>query len=410
MLTNSYRTSPTLSGILLLLCLPTLVMLAATPVLATNGDELIGVGPSSRSMGGVGIASSDDVITAVFCNPATLTTLDGFSYILAGSVLKPTVKARVNSPAPPYGVGNWNGTSKDKTYPIPAMGFKVPCRTGKLCFALGAYGITGMGVDYRNQDPMNVNTNLAVMQFAPAVAYKLDKLSLGLALNIDYQSADLGSGESHNYGFGARLGALYQLGSVSLGATYSTPQPVTHERIYDFDMDGYYDDLELGLPQKVGVGVAFTGNDRFFVETDVKWIDWEGARGYRDFDWENQWVFATGARYRPTERTAVRLGYNYGRNVVAEHNGWNPGGMTSFQGYQMSTFGYEYFRIIGFPAIVEHHITAGVGWQITDHFTLNLGYVRGLENTITEVSAGGAVELESSLSEDFFEFGFGWTF
>ncbi len=410
MLTTSYRVSATISGIVPILFLSALVLFVELPAMATNGDELIGVGPSSRAMGGVGIALSDDVITSVFCNPATLTTLEGYSYIFAVSVLKPTVRARVNSPAPPYGVGNWSGTSKDAVYPIPAMGFKVPCRTGKLCFALGAYGITGMGVDYRNQDPMNVNTNLAVMQFAPAVAYKLDKLSIGLALNIDYQSADLGAGESHNFGFGARLGALYQLGSVSLGATYTTPQPVTHKRLYDFDMDGYYDDLDLGLPQKFGVGLAWKGNDRFQAATDVKWIDWAGAKGYQDFDWENQWVYAAGAQYRPTPATAIRMGYNYGRNVVAEHNGWNPGGMTSIQGYQMSTFAYEYFRIVGFPAIVEHHITAEFGWQVTDHFTLNLGYVRGLENTLNEVSAGGAVELESSLSEDFFEFGFGWTF
>jgi long-chain fatty acid transport protein len=76
----------------------------------------------------------------------------------------------------------------------------------------------------------------------------------------------------------------------------------------------------------------------------------------------------------------------------------------------MSTFGYEYFRIIGFPAIVEHHVTVGAGVQLTENFTLNLGYVRGLENTLTETSAGGAVTLESTLSEDFFEFGFAWQF
>jgi len=411
MVTKAHRrTSPLVHFISTFSALCLAAVVSVPPVLATNGDELIGVGPSSRSMGGVGIASSEDVITSVFCNPATLTELEGFSYVLAGSVLNPTVEARVNSPAPPWGVGNWSGTSQDKAYPIPAMGFKVPCRSGKLCFALGAYGITGMGVDYRNQDPMNVNTNLAVMQFAPAVAYKLDNLSLGAALNIDYQSADLGSGESHNYGFGARLGALYRMGAVALGATYTTPQPVSHQRIYDFDMNGVFDDLDLGLPQKFGVGVAWTASDRFLVETDVRWLNWSDAKGYEDFDWEDQWVYCAGARWKPSERTAVRFGYNYGKNVVGGHDGWDPGGMTTFQGQMMSTFGYEYFRVIGFPAIVEHHVTLGAGVQLTDNFTLNLGYVRGLENTLTETSAGGAVMLESTLSEDFFEFGFAWQF
>jgi len=410
MLTFTSCTTVAASRAMTALILGLLLVCSAAPLMATNGDELIGVGPNSRAMGGVGIAATEDVITAVFCNPATLTTLEGDSYLFAGSVLKPTVRARVESPAPPYGVGSWSGKSRDKAYPIPTMGFRIPCRQGNLCFALGAYGITGMGVDYRNQDPMNVNTNISVMQFAPAVAWKRGKFSLGAALNIDYQSADLGAGESHNYGFGARLGALYQLEAVALGLTYTTPQPMTHERLYDFDMDGWFDDLELGLPQKVGAGVAWTGSEAFLVEADVRWIDWANARGYEDFDWESQWTFAVGGRFHATERLSLRAGYNYGKNVVAEHNGWNPGGMTSFQGYQMSTFAYEYFRIIGFPAIVEHHITMGLGWQLTDNFIFNLGYVRGLENTITETSAGGMVELESTLSEDFLEFGFGWSF
>ena len=41
-------------------------------VMATNGDNLIGVGPISRAMGGVGIASPQDAISAVFSNPAAM--------------------------------------------------------------------------------------------------------------------------------------------------------------------------------------------------------------------------------------------------------------------------------------------------------------------------------------------------
>ena len=30
------------------------------------------------------------------------------------------------------------------------------------------------------------------------------------------------------------------------------------------------------------------------VETDVKWLNWANAAGYKDFDWNNQWVYAIG--------------------------------------------------------------------------------------------------------------------
>ena len=39
---------------------------------ATNGDNLMSIGPISRAMGGVGIAAPQDAISAVFANPAAM--------------------------------------------------------------------------------------------------------------------------------------------------------------------------------------------------------------------------------------------------------------------------------------------------------------------------------------------------
>jgi hypothetical protein len=39
---------------------------------ATNGDNLIGIGPIARAMGGVGVAAPQDSISAVFANPAAM--------------------------------------------------------------------------------------------------------------------------------------------------------------------------------------------------------------------------------------------------------------------------------------------------------------------------------------------------
>ena len=44
----------------------------AVPAFATNGDNVMGVGTISRSMGGVGAAAPQDAITAVFGNPAAM--------------------------------------------------------------------------------------------------------------------------------------------------------------------------------------------------------------------------------------------------------------------------------------------------------------------------------------------------
>ena len=80
----------------------------STLVLATNGDNLIGVGPISRAMGGVGIAAPQDAISAVFANPAAM-CFGPFcptgEVDFAGTMFIPDVKAKVSGP----GVG---GTSE----------------------------------------------------------------------------------------------------------------------------------------------------------------------------------------------------------------------------------------------------------------------------------------------------------
>ncbi|RLB13673.1 MAG: hypothetical protein DRG82_15240 [Deltaproteobacteria bacterium] len=55
-------------------------------------------------------------------------------------------------------------------------------------------------------------------------------------------------------------------------------------------------------------------------EINVRWYNWADAKGYEDFDWDNQWVFALGVQYRPVGKLALRAGFNYGKNPVNEHN------------------------------------------------------------------------------------------
>ena len=183
---------------------------------ATNGDNLIGVGPTSRAMGGTGMAAPQDAISAIFSNPAALSQLDGSQFNFAGTYFAPTVKADVKSGM----LGNWSKKSQDAAYAVPAIGLSTPIND-KMNFGIAAYGVSGMGVDYRRSglasgyDPKDTNTKVSVMKFVPAVSYKNGSFSYGAGLDIDYQAADFGAGLSHNYALGARLGAACML--ISLG-------------------------------------------------------------------------------------------------------------------------------------------------------------------------------------------------
>jgi len=404
------------------------ILMSSTAALATNGDILIGIGPISRAMGGAGTAAPQDAISAVFANPAAMCFgpyCPSSELNFAGTLFSPDVKAKVTTTS-----GVIQADSDDNIYAIPAFGLSVPIGDGSTWrFGLSAYGVSGLGVDYRDSNldqsyapfggyPLiaGTYTQFQLMKFSPAISYQVnDQFSVGLGVHIDYSSLDLRNGTSYNYGLGAQIGAIWKpFDRLSLGVTYTSPQKINYEKVADFDGDGTSDDLELESPHEVGFGVAYTFlGDRLLLESDVKWYGWSSATGYEDFDWEDQWIFLIGGQFKPIDKLALRLGYNYGKNPLNEHSNFNGTGTTSVQGKTMPNYYYETFRFIGFPAIVEHHFTGGIGYEFTQKFSANLGFMIALQNDISETGTditGQPVTIESELSEYSIDFGLTWRF
>ncbi len=398
----------------LLLSLLVLFVVFSATAYATNGTNLIGIGATSRSMGGVGIAYPLDPIAAVFANPAAMCFgpyCPGSAFNFDGTLFMPKVDAKVT-----IGPATFKADSDDKVYAIPATGISSPI-SKDLRFGLAAYGVSGLGVDYRDTSlPVGVNTQLMIMKFSPNLAYMInDRLSIGLGLHIDYSSLDLGEGTSFNYGYGVQLGTIFRpANNIYIGATYISPQNVDHQNVADLDLDGSKDDLELESPQQAGLGIAFLPlNGKLLIEANARWINWADAKGYGDFDWRNQWVYAVGVQIKPAKKLAFRAGYNYGKNPVKTNDNFDGTSSIDLQGKSVNRFQYEYLRIIGFPAIVEHHVTAGIGYEISKSLILNLGYKHAFRKTINETGTdfmGNSAELESTLSINALDFGLTWRF
>ena len=408
-------------------------LLASTAV-ATNGDNMMAIGPDARAMGGVGVAAPQDAISAVFANPAAMCFTPGCDYSevnFAGTLFMPHIKAELDL----QGMGNFKADSKQNVYAIPAIGLSVPIDpdSRRWRFGLAAYGATGLGVDYRgtaldqqintgfpppnNTAPLVQGsfTSLMIMKFAPSLSYQVSPdFSVGAALHIDYATLDLGSGSSPAYGVGGQFGAIYRPAKhLSFGATYITPQSTDFGNVVATPAGRH--NLELESPHQAAVGVSygFLQDDRLLVEVDGKYLNWSGATGYKDFGWKDQWVAGIGAQFAAIpKKVFLRLGYNYGNNPVEAHNGWGTG-VHNVQGMQFPDYYYETFRTIGFPAIVEQHVTAGVGYAFSDKFELNLGYTHAFENTVSETGrfmGGPLASVKSSLSEDSVDFGITWRF
>ncbi len=368
--------------------------------------------------GGAGIAAPQDAISATFSNPAAMNVgpyCPKSHFDFATTLFAPKVDAKITL----SDTTELSAKSDQKVYLVPAFGITTPV-SSNLRIGLAAYGITGLGVDYRDTaiaDMGAVNsTQLMILKFAPTLAYRLsDKLSIGFAAHIVNSSLDLDNGTSSNYGFGGQIGAIYQLDeNISLGVTYQSPVKAEHQNVYDLDGNGRMDSFTLEAPQSLGLGLAYFPSDRLLLEVDTRWLNWSDADGYDALDWKDQYVLALGAQLKVTNSLTVRFGYNYAKNQINEHANFDGADTIKIQGKDVNRYGYETLRIIGFPAIVEHHVTLGIGYDINPSLSLNLGYMHAFETTVkskgTLPDGTTPVELESNLSEDAFDFSLAWRF
>ena len=162
----------------------------------------------------------------------------------------------------------------------------------------------------------------------------------------------------------------------------------------------------------MGVAYEFL-KPRLLLETNAKWINWSNADGYGDFDWDDQWVFAVGGQWEAIDHVFFRVGYNYGKSPLKENNNWTAADTKTVQGKTLPQYYFETFRVVGFPAIAEHHIAAGLGYELGENLVLNLSYMHAFENTHSEHGQGldtQPAKIESKLYEDSLSFAFTWRF
>ena len=250
--------------------------------------------------------------------------------------------------------------------------------------------------------------------------------------------------QANSFGLGANVGLLYDVNDqIRIGVSYTSPMPLQWKARGKMDMTEQfleasqrfgmpldlayvafglspeagmvaYPDVEFRLdwPQKINFGIAWRPYHGLLLAFDFTWINWAKAMDafVMEFssisnpnhqkmigadccvrslplNWEDQYVFAFGLAYELGHGTTVRTGYNYGQNPV-------PGDTA------MPTF----------PAIVEHHITLGVG-KIWGNLEVNAAFEYALSKTLETKESLVAAEFDGSrneLSEFIFHFALTW--
>lgn len=204
---------------------------------------------------------------------------------------------------------------------------------------------------------------------------------------FDFSNSDDFTGEATGYGFGAKLGFLYQANNqLSIGGVYHSKTNIsdleTSNATVSFDgtgvafgggaigVTGDIDVVDFQWPATLGFGVGYKLNDKITLAGDIRHLAWSdsmenftmeftadanqanpAAAGFAGTklkatlkqEWDDQTVISLGGQYQASPQLMLRAGVNLSDNPVPD-NYLNP----------------------LFPAIIEKHYTAGFGYRVND--------------------------------------------
>lgn len=359
---------------------------------ATNGMLPHCIGVYACGMGGAGMALATDA-TKIASNPALGGRLGNELSVSLGW-MHPDRTMDAQGPTPPgfpfpfANTASGEQTSQIENYPDGALAFNyrlsptlavgaamVPGGGGETKYAMsrtatGQMGFGNAGAMYDSQ------VRIRYASLTPTVAWTPSaKASYGASVILGYMDfksnmavmnpaftglpssptlMTSGANELERvYGIGLKVGGVWDLSpQVSVAATASTG--TRYQRLDD------YRDLFIGplhLPPNFGVGVTFRASPSTDIVADVQYQMWEAVEAIGGeqpaqggFGWENQPIFALGVQHRLSDRFAVRAGWNYGPSPIPDD---------------------VVFANALFPAVIEHHFTAGATYAISDRWEVS---------------------------------------
>lgn len=383
------------------------ITLAAGTSFATDGDIMVGPSAKSAALGGATTAVSPDS-TAILINPA------GLCCLRTGA----DMGAALFSPPRRASYDGVDLKSNSNLYTMPASGVVIN-NGGKFSFGVGAFGMSGMGVDFpetklggKNSRAItnfgNIYSNLQHMEFGIGVGYKVNnKITIGFSPIMVYQSFQMDmpfvNNENKPVPFTldqqSALGVRFIAGinykptdRLVFGLAYKSKSLMSKFR-WNTDNFGTVR-MKLESPRMLSFGVSYAVTPKLRVEVDEKFINYKNAMNTVNitsdktgaflnysgmienmmkgtissdgktiaypFKWKNQWVTAVGVAYKLNKLFTIRGGFNYAKNPI--RNGYLLANMPAM-------------------AIVETHVSTGVSYKMTKHTELTVAYIHAFSKT-----------------------------
>ena len=363
---------------------------------ATNGMNPICYGTDNCGMGGAGIAVTGNTAGAIL-NPA-LSGRTGRELLVSLGWLHADVTGQVKNGNAGQGANNQPATQESGAENFAdgtiALNWKFNDQwAANLAAFPGGGGATEWTFPRTNgfgSNDRQIRTRY--MFFEPSISYtpvEEKTWSFGAGLVISRQDMKTNSPSAQgaapspgptqavdvSMGAGFHLGVFWQPEGLvrkdvlSIGATYRS-------QIWAEGYEKYKNIFvsSMDMPAQLGIGVALKPIDNWTFAGDVKHIAWSKVTGIGGkqpaqggFGWNDQVIVAVGMAHNLTDWFTWRLGYNYGKSPIDENH---------------------VFANFLFPAITEHHLTAGVSAKIGPRYEVGASAYWAPEASFTNNPTG----------------------
>ncbi len=292
---------------------------------------------------GNAFAATADNPSAIYYNPAGITQLEGQT-ISAGMYL---VSADTEYTSPTGAKAH----TDSKFQPVPQLYYVYSPTNCPLSFGLGVYAPYGLSLDWGTAPfrTLAENGKLLYATVNPVIAWQVHRtLSIGIGPTINYAEAELERGmgivpndhfrfDGHGADYGFNAGLLWQPHNQwSFGVNYRYMTEINFrgdsEAAPLFPERG--SSASIPFPQFVVAGVSFRPTEKWNVEFDVDWTDWDSVNTVEFkntsfgnipfvFNYTSSFMYEFGVTRKLPKGYWASIGYFFSENSSPDKN-FNP--------------------------------------------------------------------------------------
>ncbi len=289
---------------------------------------------------GNAFTATADNPSAIYYNPAGITQLEGQNLEL-GSLFYLDFSTQYKSTE-----GN-QAHSAHQVSASPQAYYTYSLTNIPLSFGVGLYSPFGLSMlwpDNSGFRSLAIEADLLYSTLNPVVAYKMGSLSLAVGPSLNYSQIKITRGlaapndmleffgDGFSYGFNA--GALWQpVRQWSLGANYrsSSTMDYSGHSTYNYPIPipaaRTPTTASFEFPQTVSGGISYRPTEKWNLEFDIDWTDWNSVRtltlnGTKNIpgigtdlqfplNWHGSWFYEAGVSRYFTNGWFVSAGYFY---------------------------------------------------------------------------------------------------